>query len=100
MADRVRIRVHRSGVRAMLQQPFMLREVERRAERVQWVAQQIAPVRTGRYRASIAVSSGTRPSGVYARVTAHAPYSYFIERGTRKMRAQHVLARALKAAGD
>ncbi len=98
MSQRVRVKVRRAGVRAMLQQPYMVREVEDRAQRVWWTAQQLAPVRSGRYRASMAVTSGVRPAGAYARVTASAPYSIFVERGTRKMRAQHVLARALKAA--
>jgi len=84
----------------MLGQPFMVREVQRRAENVRALAVQISPVRTGRYRASHTVRSGVRPSGAYAKMSNSVPYAVYLEFGTRKMRAQRILTRALVAASD
>jgi HK97 gp10 family phage protein len=101
VAVKVKVRVNRRGVRQMLGAPFMLREMERRGENVRFVAQQIAPVRTGRYRASILVRSDLTPAGAArAHVVADTPYAYFLERGTRYMRARRILGRALSAAAD
>ncbi|MFB6392631.1 HK97 gp10 family phage protein [Polymorphospora lycopeni] len=96
---RVRVNVDQAGVRRMMMQPWMQREMDRRGQRVAAVARSIAPVRTGRYRASIRVRSGVRASGAYSEVVATAPYSYFLEVGTRHMAAQRILSRALHAAG-
>ena len=73
-------------------------EIQRRAENVQRLAQNLAPVRTGRYRASINVTMTTRRGAAVGVIQAAAPYSIFLERGTSKIRAQHVMRRALAAA--
>lgn len=99
MTTRVKVKTSRSGINQMVRADFMRHEMERRAERVRFVAQQLAPVRTGQYRASITVTSGTRGTGAYARVTANAPHSVFVEFGNRLgAPRQRVLARALPAA--
>ena len=101
MAVKVRVKTSRSGINRMVRSEMMRREVERRAERVLFVAQQLAPVRTGRYRASITVTSGTRATGAYAQVTANAPYSVFVEFGnSRGAPRQRVMGRAALAARD
>lgn len=104
----VKLRVHRSGVRRMTGAPFMVREVERRAENVRLLAVQISPVRTGTYRASHTVRSGVNTTGAaFARVANGARdlqtgyvYAVALELGTSKMRAQRILRRALRAAAD
>lgn len=99
MAVSVRVKTSRAGINRMVRSDFMRREMERRAERVLFVAQQLAPVRTGQYRASITVTSGTRGTGAYARVTANAPYSVYVEFGnSRGAPRQRVMGRALYAA--
>lgn len=99
MTVKVTFKADRAGINRMVRSDFMRRECERRAELVRFTAQQIAPVRTGRYRASMTVTSGTRTTGAYARVTANAPYSIWVEKGnSRGAPAQRVMTRALPAA--
>lgn len=99
MTVRVKVTVRRAGVNAMARADFMRREVTRRAELVRATAQQIAPVRTGAYRAAIHTTSGTRASGAYARITAGMPYSIYVERGNSLgAPAQRCMARALPVA--
>lgn len=99
MTVRVKVKVDRAGVRRMLGEPFMVREVERRAELVKALAVQLSPIRTGRYVASHTIRSGVSPSGAaYARVVNSTPYAIYLERGTSRMRGQRILSRALRAA--
>jgi HK97 gp10 family phage protein len=70
--------------------------IRRKAERVEERAKRTAPVRTGRYRDSIHLAR--IPDGHGWRVQADAPYSIYVEFGTRYMAAYHTLARALDAA--
>ncbi|MFY1686495.1 HK97 gp10 family phage protein [Plantactinospora sp. WMMB782] len=99
MAVKVRFKADRAGINNLVRSDMLRRECERRAELVRWTAQQIAPVRTGRYRASMTVTSGTRTRGAYARVTANAPYSVYVEFGNRLgAPRQRVMLRALQAA--
>ncbi|MFY1595488.1 HK97 gp10 family phage protein [Micromonospora sp. WMMD737] len=99
MPVKVKVRSNRAGIRRMIGEPFMVREVERRAELVRALAVQLSPIRTGRYVASHTVRSGIKPNGAaYARVVNNTPYAIYLERGTSKMRAQRILSRALPAA--
>lgn len=98
MSVKVRVKVSRAGVRGMLNGPDIRRELAVRAERVQRMAQQIAPVDTGRYRASIHVRMTTRGGVPVAQIVAATPYAVYLEFGTRRMRAQKVMRRALVAA--
>lgn len=99
MTVKVRFVADRAGIRAIGGSPHMAAEMRRRAHVVAQRAQDIAPVRTGLYRASIRVSSGVRRGLAYGRVTAGASYSGYVEFGTSKMRRQRVLGRALLSAG-
>lgn len=99
MSVKVTVKVNRRGVREMTGAPFMVREMERRAEAVRGLAVQLSPIRTGRYVGSHAVRSGVRPTGAaYAQVVNSTPYAVYLERGTSRMRGQHILARSLRAA--
>lgn len=99
MTVKVTFRADRPGIKRMLGEPFMVREMERRAELVKALAEQLSPIRTGRYVRSHTVRSGVSPAGVaYARVVNSTPYAIYLERGTSKMRGQRILARALRAA--
>lgn len=101
MAVRVKVTVNRGGVRRMLGEPFMVREVERRAENVRQLAVQLSPIRTGRYVTSHAVRSGLGTGGAAtAWVVNSTPYAIYLERGTSRMRARRILGRALRAAAD
>ncbi|MGV9278056.1 HK97 gp10 family phage protein [Streptomyces griseosporeus] len=81
-------------------------DLEARMDRVVQVAQAIAPVRTGRYRASIRRVPGSGPDGEVS-VEANVHYAIYVEHGTRQTdrtgRAIHppryTLSTALDAAG-
>lgn len=101
MAVKVRFKARRAGINEVVRSDFMLRECERRAEAIVGLAQQLAPVRTGRYRASMFVRSGTRARGAYALAVADTPYAVYVEFGnSRGAPRQRVMARALYAARD
>lgn len=101
MGTKVTVKTSRSGINQMVRSDFMRHECERRAERVVFTGQQIAPVRTGEYRASMFVRSGTRGRGAYAQAVAGAKHSIWVEKGnSRGAPAQRVMARALLAARD
>lgn len=104
----VRYRENRAGVRAMLCSQEVRDDTHRRGENVADFARSIAPVRTGRYkgltkqygRGGFYVISGIENGVPYTDVTNPTPYAYFLERGTRYMRAQHILGRSLQAARE
>ena len=58
-------------------------DLEARMDRVAQVAQAIAPVDTGRYRASIHRVPGNGPDGEVS-VEANVPYAIYVEHGTRQ----------------
>jgi hypothetical protein len=58
-------------------------DLEQRMDRVVEVAQAIAPVRTGRYRASIHRVPEPGPDGEVS-VEANVPYAIYVEHGTRQ----------------
>lgn len=106
-----RITIHRSGVRRVMGAPFMVREMRRRMNKVRLLAISIAPIDSGNYVSRFvepgALESGVNGAGVaFARLSNDAtseegaPYGYFLEVGTKYMRAQHILRRALRAAGN
>lgn len=106
------VRVSQSGVRRMLGAPFMQREMNRRMQKARLLAIAIAPVDTGNYLSRFfrqdAVESGVNERGVaYARLSNDARdpetlfcYALALEVGTRHMRAQRILRRALRAVGN
>lgn len=87
-----------AGIRQILRAPFMVDDVRRRGENVKARAEATAPVDTGRYRDSMRLSYGVRGGTAYAEITALAPYSKWLEFGTRYMRAFKTLRRALSVA--
>lgn len=101
MGVKVTVKIRRAGVNEVVRSDFMRRECERRADNIVHLAQQLAPVRTGQYRASMFRRSGTRTGGAYAQAIAGAPYSVYVEFGnSRGAPRQRVMARALYAGRD
>lgn len=112
MAD-VRYVENPAGLRAMLQSPAMIEAMRHKAELVRIRAEQIAPVRTGAYAfghpgkpgvtgGGFKVTAGVREGRAYGRVSNDVTnrgftYSLALEFGTRYMRKQRVLGRALDA---
>lgn len=100
-----------TGIREMLNAPFMVREMRRRAERVAARAEAAAPIgdpatdpHPGRYKASFRVASGAhggyRHDRAYGRVENTAPEAFIVEFGTSRQEARHTLRNALhEAAG-
>lgn len=87
-----RVELNSAGMRAMLNSPGIAAAMMARATRVRDVARGLAPVESGRYRASITVYAA-RTDRAVARVGSHVPYAAAVE-------ADHgVLQRALDAAG-
>lgn len=101
-----------TGIGEMLRSAEMQADMRRRAENVAQTARAIAPVgpETGgtHYRDSFEVSSGVRPGETgraYGRVTNDSDHAAAIEFGNGRTRRQtiapqHVLGKALNAAGD
>jgi HK97 gp10 family phage protein len=88
--------IYPGGVQAMLRAPFMIEAMRVRAARVKQRAQDLSPVRTGRYRGSWHYRSGLNNQG-YASATVYNSvyYAGYLEFGTRYMHARRVLARAI-----
>ncbi len=106
-----RIRVHHSGIRRMLGSPPLVREMRRRMNKARILAIMIAPIDSGNYVSRFsrpgALESGVNARGVaFARLSndARSPegflYALALEVGTRHMRAQRILRRALRAVED
>lgn len=91
-------RPNRAGVRAWLNSDGDLRSAVRgQANAIADRARLLAPVRTGRYKASIAVRDSRGWDGrLAADVTADVPYGTVVEVGRRNLhnRGHHVLRRA------
>jgi hypothetical protein len=112
MAD-VDYREDRAGIRAMLAAPFMVAELKRRAELGRIEAERIAPVRTGAYAFGLPggkdvegggfkVEAGVRDGAAYARLSNDVHrgdycYAAALEFGTRHMKRQRPLGRAIDA---
>lgn len=86
------------GVQTMLRAPYMVEAMRVRAARVKTRAQDLSPVKTGRYRRSWHYRAGIGRKG-YATATVYntAPYAAYLEFGTRYMHARRVLSRAIDA---
>ena len=98
-----------SGIREMINAPFMVAEMRRRAERVAARAEATAPVgdpatdpHPGRYKASFRVESGRhggyRHDRAYGRAVNDAPENFIVEFGTSRQAAHHTLRNALHEA--
>jgi hypothetical protein len=99
----------RRGVGQLLRSPEIEAEMLRRAELIKNVAQSIAPVggpgdpHPGAYKGSFKVSSkrrgGRRKNRAVATVTNTSYYARWVEYGTERVHAHHVLLRAARAGG-
>jgi hypothetical protein len=113
----VTYRPDRAGLRAMTAAPFMVKEMERRADLGRIEAERIAPVQTGAYAfgaegavtagedihgGGFKVTSGVRDGHAYARLSNDVHrnnfcYAAALEFGTKYMRKQRILGRAIDA---
>lgn len=104
-----RFRMSRKGVGQLLRSEMIQAEMLRRAEVIKGVAEGIAPVggpsdpHPGQYKASFytksTVRGGRRRNRATATVGNSAYYARFVEYGTEKVPAHHVLLRAARAGG-
>lgn len=69
-------------------------ELNDAAEEIQFLAQELAPVRTGALKASIHVQ---RIDHLALQVRADAPYAAYVEYGTSRMAAQPFMTPAIEA---
>ncbi|GAA2108200.1 HK97 gp10 family phage protein [Streptomyces synnematoformans] len=106
-----RYRPNRKGVGHLLRSPMIRADLVRRAELVKAAGIAIAPVYEGPgnavrglYKASFEVSSTSRGGRNRDRAVAYvrntAPYARFVEYGTERVPAHHVMLRAAQAAAD
>lgn len=105
-----KFRMSRKGVGQLLRSPMVRAEMVRRAEIIKAVAEGIAPVggpgdpHSGLYKKSFYVRSTSRGGRNNDRAMAfvgnRAPYARWVEYGTEKVPAHHVLLRAAAAGGD
>jgi len=104
-----RFRMSRKGVGELLRSPMVRAEMVRRAEVIKGVAEAIAPVggpsdpHAGTYKSSFYVTStdrgGRRRDRAVAVVGNRAYYARWVEYGTEKVPAHHVLLRAAVTGG-
>lgn len=104
-----KFRLNRQGVGQLLRSEMVLAEMVRRAAAIKAAAEAIAPVggpgdpHSGVYKASFYVRSTTRGGRRRNRAAAYvgnsAYYARWVEYGTEKVPAHHVLLRAAAAAG-
>lgn len=105
-----RFRGSRKGIGELLRSEMMEREMVRRANVIRGVAEAIAPVyagprdpHPGLYKASVVVTSTRRGARKRDRATATvtntAYYARWVEYGTEKVPAHHVMLRAAQAGG-
>ncbi|MGW7087508.1 HK97 gp10 family phage protein [Streptomyces sp. NPDC054871] len=104
-----RFKMSNKGVGQLLRSEMIRVEMVRRAELIKSVAESIAPVggaadpHPGHYKSSFHVTStlrgGQRRDRATATVSNSAYYARFVEYGTEKVPAHHVLLRAAQAGG-
>ena len=102
-----RVKLKRKGVGQMLRSPAMEAEMLRRAERIKSVAVATSPVYRGptggHYKASWTAKSNKRGGRNRDRATAtvrnHSYYARWVEYGTERVPAHHVLLRAAQIGG-
>lgn len=108
MAD-ARFKMSKKGVGQLLRSPMVEAEMLRRAGLIKTAAEGIAPVggrsdpHPGQYKESFHTTStrrgGRRRDRATATVWNSAPYARWVEYGTEKVTAHHVLLRAAQAGG-
>lgn len=104
-----RFRMSNKGVGQLLRSEMIRAEMVRRAELIKSVAESIAPVggasdpHPGHYKSSFRVTStlrgGRRQDRATATVSNTAYYARFVEYGTERVPAHHILLRAAQAGG-
>ncbi|MFE1321593.1 HK97 gp10 family phage protein [Kitasatospora phosalacinea] len=104
-----RFKMSTKGVGELLRSTMVEAEMKRRAAVIEGVAVATSPTggsgdpHPGQYRASWGVRStrrgGRRRDRATATVYNTAPYARFVEYGTERVRARHVLLRAARAGG-
>ncbi len=103
-----RIKVKRKGIGQMLRMPGMQAEMLRRAEVIKTIAQATSPVDEnspdpGHYQRSWETDSTNRGGRRRDRAVGYlrntANYARWVEYGTEKVRAHHVLLRAAQIGG-
>ncbi|MEV7840180.1 HK97 gp10 family phage protein [Streptomyces albidoflavus] len=104
-----RFKMSRKGVGQLLRSPMIRAEMERRAALIEAVAVSISPVggpgdpSPGQYKASWSTTSTTRGGRNRDRATAtvrnSSYYARWVEYGTERVPAHHVLLRAARAGG-
>ncbi|NML55401.1 HK97 gp10 family phage protein [Streptomyces sp. R302] len=104
-----RVRPSYTGIGKLLRSEMIRREMVRRAELIKATAESIAPVggpgdpHRGLYQRSFGVTStsrgGRRRDRAVAYVTNAAPYARWVEYGTERVPAYHVLLRAASTSG-
>jgi hypothetical protein len=104
-----RFKLSRKGVGQLLRSPMIHAEMVRRATVIKSVAESIAPVggpsdpHAGQYKASFYVTStargGRRRDRAVATVGNRAYYARWVEYGTEKVQAHHVMLRAAHTGG-
>ncbi|TVL89740.1 hypothetical protein CD790_25410 [Streptomyces sp. SAJ15] len=105
-----RVKTSHKGVGQLLRSPMVEAEMLRRANVIKGVAESISPVGTaawdphpGLYKESWHTTShkrgGRRRDRAVAVVWNSAPYARWVEYGTDRVRAHHVLLRAAVAGG-
>lgn len=104
-----RFKMKRKGVGEMLRMPAMQAEMLRRAEVIKGVAVSLSPVderspTPGHYKASWETDSTARGGRRRDRAVAHvrntAHYARWVEYGTERVPAHHVLLRAAQMGGS
>lgn len=102
-----RFKMRRKGIGEMLRMPGMQAEMLRRANVIKGVAQATSPVyagpQGGHYKASWETDSTPRGGRNRDRAVAYvrntASYARFVEYGTERVPAHHVLLRAAQVGG-
>lgn len=84
-----------AGIAAMARSPAMQAAMHRRTTRGRNFALLISPYRTGRYSRSFRIITGIHRGKAWSRLINIAPYAIYLEYGTRYMKRQRILGRAL-----
>ncbi len=103
-----RLEPNRAGLTRLLSSDAVRKALERRVTRGLIYAEAHAPVDTGRYAYALNIppgqsgggfhiTSGVENGRAFARLNNDTPYAYFLEFGTRYMRAQPTLRKSIDA---
>lgn len=76
------------------------RDLARRGAQVETAAKRLAPVDTGRLRASIVSALGEDGRGLFVDIGTDVTYAPYVELGTARQAAQPYLRPALRAGSD